>query len=196
MQWNNPILVRVLLLAACFVCFSAVNAQNTSDTIPQPVFKKAKPVAYGKSQALYLEGLGLGFLYSANYDTRFKRTHAGFGYRLGVGAFSVTDTAGTFTAVTFPMQVNYLTGKGKFAFESGLGWTIVNIKNTYTNQNDLFDRFAVEGYTHLLNSAIGVRYHPINQGMVLRFTISPMLTLPKLVFVPWFGFSIGYGFHN
>ena len=82
----------------------------------------------GRNKAVYVEGLGSGLLLSVNYDFRFRNTQDGLGMRIGVGGLSLAATAtdnngATSSAhlgvVTLPVLVNYLVGKGRFAFEMG-----------------------------------------------------------------------------
>ena len=86
----------------------------------------------GRNKAVYVEGLGSGLLLSVNYDFRFRNTQDGLGMRIGVGGLSLAATAtdnngatspARLGVVTLPVLVNYLVGKGRFAFEMGAGIT-------------------------------------------------------------------------
>ncbi|WP_411273286.1 hypothetical protein [Daejeonella sp.] len=59
-------------------------------------------------QALFLEALGSGGLYSVNYDRRFKLGNHGLGARIGVGGgwlYSTEETEGA-RYVSFPILLN------------------------------------------------------------------------------------------
>ena len=87
--------------------------------------KISQDQSIGKS-SFFAELGGPGILFSANYDTRFKQSRLGFGGRIGIGFVSAYDeyydpTTGLYyggdeeTAITFPAQLNYIFGKGRFS---------------------------------------------------------------------------------
>ena len=90
-------------------------------------FSASAQDAYAKN--IYLEGLGAGLLWSANYDMRLNRgVQDGLGFRAGIGGFRI-GLDGTFNeqevdldlnVTTFPLQVNYLIGSGRSSLEIGL----------------------------------------------------------------------------
>ena len=67
-----------------------------------------------QNKAVYGELGGNGLVFSANYDMRFKG-ESGFGFRAGVG-FAAVDGL---TIITFPVGLNWLSGKGPHHFEVG-----------------------------------------------------------------------------
>ena len=74
---------------------------------------------------------GPGIVFSANYDTRFKQSRLGVGGRVGIGFVSGWEqtydpVTGYYdgedvTAITFPVQLNYIFGKegSSHTFEVG-----------------------------------------------------------------------------
>lgn len=163
-------------------------------------FTRAQDVAAGRNKAIYLEGLGSGLLLSANYDFRFKPTQDGAGMRIGVGGGSFdatvtsggTTSAGTLGVVTLPVLVNYLAGKGRFAFEGGAGVTPIYISaSSGSTVNNDFVRNTGFGVFGTLN--VGVRAQPIRNGVVFRLNWTPVIS--DAGFQPqWAGISLGYGF--
>src|SRR6187455_1297153 len=93
-----------------------------------------KPASIGKSSFIAELG-GPGIVFSANYDTRFKQSRLGVGGRIGIGFVSgwesTYDPATGYydgedvTAITLPVQLNYIFGKEGSAhtFEVGGGIT-------------------------------------------------------------------------
>lgn len=69
------------------------------------------------NNVLYLELLGNGFYYSINYEHLLSRN---LSFRIG---FSIFPFGNDNLALTFPVLLNYLIGKGNGKFELGLGAT-------------------------------------------------------------------------
>jgi hypothetical protein len=107
------------LVAVTFIVISA-NAQE------QKVGKLP-----GRS-SFFAELGGPGVLFSANLDTRFKKSIRGWGGRAGLGFVTASEYKYTppntyewndASAITIPVQVNYIFGKdaSPHAFEVGAG---------------------------------------------------------------------------
>ncbi len=100
------------------------------------------PVSKPVYQSFFAEVGGPGVLFSANFDTRFKKTPLGIGARLGLGFVSgyyptQIDSFGyaygygnARSIVTVPFQINYLFGKPNSvsALEIGAGATYIGRK--------------------------------------------------------------------
>lgn len=138
-----------------------------------------------KAQNLFLEVGGAGLAISANYDARFHKERAGWGYRVGVGYFG----SGGNTVFTVPFQVNYLWG-GKSSFlELGAGTTFLN--STGTNQGN--SKWEFDKVTGFIGTAtIGYRYQPRAKGLNFRIAFVPILYDEGLI--PAGGVSVGYTF--
>ncbi len=136
------------------------------------------------AKSVYFELGGPG-LASFNFDTRFTPRENGIGGRVGFGGFSIDNT----TALFFPLQVNYLIGKGtKHYFEVGGGATIVNINNDDADPNDDGTFNGSFGHLHF-----GYRLQPQDGGFLFRAGITPVFGSGD--FIPYFaGVSFGYKF--
>jgi hypothetical protein len=148
--------------------------------------------------AAYVELGGAG-LASANFDMRLQKKNDGFGFRVGIGGFSVTSNYSFGSNVgqdkvgitTIPLEINYLVGKGqRNYFEMGGGATIVVLKNTNINTNSVStDRFN-SSFGHLY---FGYRLQPKEGGFLFRAGITPVFG--KGYFLPYLpAISFGYKF--
>lgn len=135
--------------------------------------------AQAKSAYFELGGPGLA---SFNFDSRFTKSNAGIGGRIGVGGFSIDDASVIFV----PIGVNYLLGKdNKNYFEIGGGVTPV-----ITNIEDDDENNFTTTFGHIL---FGYRMQPANGGFTFRAFINPVFG--KGFFVPYYGgVSFGYKF--
>src|SRR4029453_2075891 len=115
-----------LLLFSGLIFFNFIFAQSRLPT--------EKQIA---TNSFFAEGGGPGIAFSANFDKRFKNSHLGLGGRIGVGFVSADES--TFdpakgyyhyeetSALTFPVQLNYIFGKAgsPHSFEVGAGVTYI-----------------------------------------------------------------------
>ncbi len=177
-------------LAFLFLFISA-QAQDESST-PQKI---------GGLTSFYAELGGPGILFSANLDRRFKQSHLGWGGRVGLGFvtfydenFVSTPTGGYYTdgnqasVVTFPVQINYIFGKGSspHTFEVGGGITVAGKKI------DVFN-FRDEEESALFGTASFMyRRQPINGGFMWKAGFTPIIA--KGYIQPSGGVSVGYNF--
>ena len=93
-----------LIFALAFIIIDS-QAQTASDSISR------------RGQAVFVELLGPGGIFSANYDTRFTSKPGGIGIRTGISYTKIEDAS----IFTLPVQMNYLLGKDEKYFEIGLG---------------------------------------------------------------------------
>jgi hypothetical protein len=135
--------------------------------------------AQSGAKSMYFELGGPG-LASINFDTRFGKTEAGIGGRIGVGGFSVDGSGVVFV----PIGINYLLGKdNKNYFEMGAG--VTPVFGTGDASGDFSSTFG-----HLL---FGYRMQPANGGFTFRAFINPIFG--DGFFVPYYGgVSFGYKF--
>jgi len=136
--------------------------------------------AQSSAKAVYAEIGGPGFA-SINYDMRFAKKEDGFGFRAGIGGFTIDNTSMTF----FPMALNYITSKDqKNYFELGLGVTPVSVTNG-GNSSNLSSTFG--------HMNIGYRLQPKSGGFFFRAGITPIFG--NGFFFPYYaGLSFGYKF--
>jgi len=136
-------------------------------------------------QVLLIELYGRGLVYSANYDTRFKKQIGGAGFSAGLGVLTVSG----FTVITIPVSFNYLMGgtKGKF-FETGAGITYLNTKSS-----DIFNSDSPRKSSTLMgNFTFGYRSQPLNEGFCFRAGLN--LLAGGGYFGPYPYISFGYSF--
>jgi len=149
------------------------------------------------STSFIAEAGGPGIVFSANIDKRFTNSNLGFGGRIGLGFVSADeyryDSVYSFdynqtSALTFPVQLNYIFGKGNspHTFEVGAGFTYVTkkleIMNFYDDkQTKVFGTFAFM-----------YRRQPVNGGFSWRAGFTPIFG--KNYIQPFGAVSVGYNF--
>jgi len=138
------------------------------------------------AKAVYAEIGGPG-LASVNFDTRFTKAENGFGGRIGIGGFSVSDGLGDHVGiVTIPVGINYLLGKdGKNYFELGAGFTYVGGKASSDGGDS--GNFS----TSFGNLTFGYRLAPKNGGFFFKAQITPVFN--RIGFIPYYG-GLGFGY--
>lgn len=145
---------------------------------------KDEVIEQKRAQNVFVELLGQGLVFSANYDTRFGNRRNGIGGRVGIGGFSVDES----TVITVPVSVNYLLGKnnGKSFFEIGLGATYIGL--------DASDEFLdAQGSAVLGTMSFMYRVQPVDSGFSFRGGLTPIFGQGG--FIPYyFGLSLGYTF--
>lgn len=134
------------------------------------------------NKAVYGEFGGNGLIFSANYDMRFGKGEGGLGFRAGVGFAAGGDVS----VFTFPLGLNYLTGKGAHHMEIGLGITPVTATVSIFGDSET-------GSTSFIMPTVGYRYGKTGKGFVGRIYVGPVI-LDGSVFFPWGGISAGIKF--
>jgi hypothetical protein len=187
----RKLMLAILLLSGAFN-FSI--AQNNKTVSGKPGIGRYSFIA---------EAGGAGIEFSVNFDTRFKKTRFGWGGRIGVGFVSGWDdyydpVTMTFyggnerSAITFPVQVNYVFGKGNSpnTFEAGAGFTYVSKKLNIMNFSGWydFDR-RTQGFGTF---AFMYRRQPANGGFSWRAGFTPIFA--KDYIQPFGSVSVGYNF--
>jgi hypothetical protein len=134
----------------------------------------------GSKNAFFVELLGNGLLFSANYDVRVANK---FGIRAGIGYFGSTDGEGGI--LTVPAMGNFLLGSNGRYFEIGAGLTYVKITGT----EDIFD---VDKSSSVFGTlSFMYRRQPVDGGFMWKIGLTPFLA--EGVFIPyWGGVGIGY----
>lgn len=133
------------------------------------------------TNTVFVELLGNGLIFSANYDMRFNKDEGnGLGARLGVGYIGGGDAGGT--VITVPAMVNYLLGKDGKYLEIGGGVTYV------AGSADFGDGFED---TVIGTLSIQYRRQPVDGGFMWKIGLTPIIA--SGAFIPyWPGVSIGY----
>ena len=152
--------------------------------------------------AIYLDLLGPGLLYSINYDRMLTDDVAGrigFSY-LSFGA-SASDSSGTtsasaeFSYWALPLTVSYLgIGSETNMLEVGGGAVIMNVKGSGVVETDDTSQDAAASATlFAATGMVGYRRQPADGGFVFRIGASPVMTFGA-GFLPWGYLSLGAAF--
>ena len=170
----------ILYIACCF--YFASFAQTTNKVA---------------NQSFYAELGGPGILFSANYDTRFKKSPFGLGGRVGLGFVSgyfeeninsQFPRGRDLSVLTVPVQINYLFGKPSSvnALEIGAGVTYIGKKLDILN-------FYNDDRTQFLGTASFMyRRMPKEGGFSWRIGFTPLIA--KNYIQPSGAVSVGYNF--
>ncbi|MCL7989277.1 hypothetical protein M8998_15105 [Sphingobacterium sp. lm-10] len=144
-----------------------------------------------RAHTFYVEAGGPGFL-SLNYDTRFRQTRNGWGFRVGLGYIDIDDDA----LFTVPVQINYLLGKNGNYFEIGGGASLVrNTAPMYYDYYGYNSRGRSRDWeTQVMGTLLfGYRRQPVNGGFNFRAGLSPIILDGD--FIPYIPhLSFGYSF--
>lgn len=137
--------------------------------------------AQNAAKVVYAEVGGPGIA-SLNFDMRFANKEDGWGFRAGIGGFSI-DNAGI---TIIPVGINYITSKDKKNyFELGAGISLIGGSNNSSSSNIFSNSFG--------HFNIGYRLQPANGGYFFRATITPIFG--NGFFWPYYGgVSFGYKF--
>jgi hypothetical protein len=153
----------------------------------------AAPVS--RSNALFLELLGNGGVYSVNYE-RMWNDHLGL--RIGYGIWNspiLFEGTAPDQYQTVPVSVSYLLGSGERKLEFGGGVTL----GRGTFDRDQYDRrdFSFRSLTAI----VGYRSHPPGRGYLFRAGVTPFYSFddgdeayPDPGFTLSAGVSFGYRF--
>jgi hypothetical protein len=142
--------------------------------------------------SLFVEGLGVGGLYSFNYDRRIAPT---WNVRIGFSNYRVDATlsailSGTASAVVIPLVGSYLYNfpESPSYLEVGAGISSAFLAASATTV------VPASGATYLPIPTLVLMYRlmPTEGGFSLRAGVTPLF-LPTL-FLPWLGVSIGWTF--
>ncbi len=146
---------------------------------------KEEPALTGRrKKSVFVGFLGNGAGISGNFDTRLKKDrNDGFGLSAGAGISS--------EFITLPLEINYIIGKKRSGFETGIGVTPVFYAGKTPQKffGDMNDprRFDAAGFL-----SAGYRLQSRN-GFMLRSTVSTVYSESQFWFL-WPGLSIGYNF--
>lgn len=157
----------------------------------QSVLSQGEKAVASHNQSLFLELGGNGIGFSANFDSRFKKSDKGLGYRIGIGLFPGVDAfiIETSTWFTLPFGINYLAGNAPNYFEAGLGGTFVS-GNAGDSFDEIFGESGREKFSVLaFVPSAGYRHAREGKGFTWRVFISPLITSKGAGF--WGGVSLG-----
>jgi hypothetical protein len=171
---------------------SFVSKSNAQNSVGTPRGSSSQDFA---PNAIYVELLGNGLIYSVNYDRLISPStgfRVGFGY---IGISGGTDADGnsiSASLLTIPATFNYFIGsidsRGMMSsskLELGLGIVFVHAGASY---GGLSGGGSGIGGT----ATIGYRLQPWDGGFVFRIGFTPVFVLSD--FLPYGGLSLGYSF--
>jgi hypothetical protein len=148
--------------------------------------------------AIYVDLLGPGLIYSLNYDREIipdLSARIGISY-LSLGASSSDGSASvSFSYLAIPITASYLgIGSQNNCLELGGGPVIMNFKGSgLVKSNDESVGAGASATTVALTGMAGYRHQPADGGFVFRVGVSPMMVLGAN-FVPWGYLSLGAAF--
>jgi hypothetical protein len=148
----------------------------------------ATTVSAQANKSVFIEILGNGLGFSANFDARFAKKENGLGCRAGIGIFPGSgdnDLLSFSSILTIPVGLNYLAGKGPHYFEGGLGTTFIS------GSVKFFDEEA-KGNGFIFVPSAGYRYAAKGKGFQARIAITPLIGGGGAYFFG--GVSVGFAF--
>jgi hypothetical protein len=116
--------------------------------------------------AIYFEALGVGGLYSINYERLSDDNN--YGLRIGYSSWTMV-LFGRTTFIGVPIMLNYLDGNKNHKLELGLGLEYVKVSGSEFWTNKGFSESGIIGI-----SSFGYRYQPMEGGGFFRIVISPL----------------------
>jgi hypothetical protein len=147
--------------------------------------------------AVYVEGLGPGLLYSINYE----RSFGDFAARIGFSYWSVTASSGdgintaqeTASIFTVPITLSYLgIGSKRHMFEVGAGATIAHVgaggTSIDTDSSTTSSGSATVIFPH---AVLGYRYMPPDGGFLFKVGIAPIFAGDSIPVLPWPYLALG-----
>jgi hypothetical protein len=181
--------VLAIALMTLFIGFAKPHhsiAQDMRQYSPEERFQMTA------KNTLFVEGLGIGFLYSFNYDRRIAPT---WNVRIGFSNYRVDANlsailSGTASAVVIPLVGSYLYNfpESPSYLEVGAGISSAFLAASATT---VMPTSAVT-YVPIPTLVLMYRLMPTDGGFSLRAGVTPLF-LPTL-FLPWLGVSFGWTF--
>jgi hypothetical protein len=154
--------------------------------------------------AIYLEILGNGILYTINYDRLLGQD---YGFRVGLGYLGLSrsssnnnDDGGTTASASLlvvPATFNYFLAShsggtvGSSKLELGVGIVFLDVSASVSS-GGVGTLISGSGGFIGETATIGYRYQPYDGGFLFRIAFTPIFT--KLGFLPWGGVSFGLTF--
>lgn len=168
------LLIGVLTIAAAP---DSLLAQDTTSSFPR--------------NAIYVEGLGQGLLYSVNYDHLFTRH---WDFRVGFASWAITPffffSSGKTKFTGVPLLVNYIVGGSVNHLELGIG-AVVGFTST---RGRLWwgSDYSSSGSAFLGTATIAYRGETPGGGPMVRLAFTPFFTFKRIE--PYGGISLGFCF--
>jgi hypothetical protein len=182
----------IIVLAVLCVTSLASRAQDQAQTGTE------RPNVITAPNAIYVEALGTGFIYSINYERSLGDM---FSARIGFGYFpfpSITDTNANGSTSTInasitsvPVSVSwYPFGATSSKLEIGAGATYIDLVAKKVGKSK-----EGGGSGENISGILGYRYQPLDGGFLFRLAFTPIFSSPVFSkFQPWGGVSLGWAF--
>ncbi len=144
--------------------------------------------------AVFVELLGNGLLYSIDYERMFPRWNVGL--RAGASYFAWTvsraDGSGALKLASFPVVASWYVGPPRHKLQLGLGATVLYFAASTDSTGIKFEG-AVDGLGVAATGVVGYRYIPRDGGFTFGAGFTPLLRASK-GFLPWGGANVGFAF--
>jgi len=197
------------LAAPAFAQDAAAPAAAPDAAAPAPVPVAEAPAAAPAEEpaakdertannALYVELLGAGLIYSIDYDRRINdfALRAGFEYFSISSSGTTVDSNGMFQTTSasaswfaIPLSATYNIGSGKHSFEIGAGATLHHFS---ASGSTLGLDSSGGGWLVVGHGIVGYRYQPLDGGFFLRAGLTPQVG--SGFFLPWPHVGLGATF--
>jgi len=142
--------------------------------------------------AIYVEGLGQGVMWSINYEYRTIREvslRAGFTLESVPPPIRSFSDNSTFTG--FPLLVNFIVGGKVHHLEAGIG-AVVGINSTHWRSDLGSEYYSSHERVFVGTATLAYRVQSDKGGLLMRMAFTPFFTFKE--FVPFVGISLGYAF--
>jgi hypothetical protein len=137
-------------------------AQTDSATIPK--------------NSIYIEAGGKGKLYSLNYERQIYKLKNAKGGLAVAGAY-----LSAYGAWYTGLEHNIYIGRNIHNFELGVGYNYL----FYTNPDNISEKSYING-------RIGYRFQPLQKGMLVRMSYTPLISPKTGKILNWVGLTFGY----
>lgn len=132
----------------------------------------------GSKHSIFLEILGNGLIFSANYDVRILDV---FGARAGIGYIASAD--GDTRIFSMPFTGNFLMGKNGNYIEIGGGITFITGRVDFLSNTEFFSKVGTLTFMY--------RRQPVNGGFMWKIGFSPLFIKDNFTIL-WGGVSLGH----
>jgi hypothetical protein len=167
-----------------------------AEVAPAPPGTAARPEpAPGQApNAVHLELLGSGLLYSLNYERMLPAYNIGLRAGFGFVTYKISNGygAGNLTFASLPLVASWYWGSVHHKLQLGLGATVLYVDAASDSTGTKFEG-AGTGLGLAATAVIGYRYTPAHDGVTFGAGFTP-LARPAKGFLPWGGAYVGYAF--
>jgi hypothetical protein len=174
---------------------TSILASDNHSRVPMPT-DEGQATSITAPNAIYLEVLGSGFIYSINYDRTLMNI---FSMRIGFGYFpfppvtqtnadGVTSTVNA-SLTSVPISLSWFPfGATSSKLEIGAGATYIDLVARKVGK-------SATGSGTNISGILGYRYQPSDGGFLFKIAFTPIFSSPIFSkFQPWGGLTLGYAF--